>query len=542
MSDDLFAPPTEEERRRAGRAALMAPRGSDDHISVMVESPIMAPPTDEEREAARRATLHGTDWALDVTKRAGNAALEGFGKASRAIDSYTGAPTRAAVGAVMDSGDLAEAPGAFANQFGEDPDQAPTGKDLAARAGLSTKEDYRFPLVTDPFAKGDGRFERVSPAGVAGVAADMALDPTAYVGIGAAKHGTKAAIKGAGVMNEKLAKHLAQLAGERATKAATGQNVAAWRKIANMKRGGSRDAAASLERARATGQQLLDEGVVRFGDRVEGIAPRATEALHRAGDDIEYVEKAIDTAYPKGIVDGRSIANDIVEFAATIPETEAGKALQKRLLAEAENLDGMGSMTFEHAKKVKGQFKYKPDAQDLLVSSQDATNAIGGIISRAMEDSAMRAAPRIDPKLHEKYLDAKRRYHIHSNVATAANDRVVANQSNRWFSPSDYFTGGTGITAAAGVTHDPIASAVVGAAAGIGNKVLRERGSASVAAIANSVSKLLAKNPARFAKWSPIFETAAASGAGAVALRHHLLMKSDPQYRQAILSSEGTQP
>lgn len=470
---------------------------------------------------------HGKN-ALEDT---GRTALEGFGKVARAVDSVTGAPLRAAGASYQRGDDMGDVVKAGWDQFGADPAKAPSGKDLMAKAGLSTEENYRLPLIMDPWAKGNDKYAHVSPAGVAGGVADAVLDPTSYVGVGLAGRGAKAAVGGAAKLDAKVASYLTRMAEERAAKAATGQNIAALRRMGKVTAAGSKDAERVMGRVRQTGRQLLDEGVVSFGDSVENIAPKATEALKKAGGDIGAVGTQIDAAMPKGSVSGKTIADDIVNYASTIPETEGGKALQERLLAEAASIESMGDMTFAKAQDVKNQFKFKAQDQDRLVSNADTVNKINSIIGDQMEQTAVKAG------LGDAYTGAKQRYGVMSDAATGANDRVLKNLSNRTPSPSDYGVGAAAGTMAAAITRDPMVTAGVSALAGGANRILRQRGSSSVAAIADAVSKLMAKNPERFAKWSPVLETAAQTGAAALAVKHHVLMNNDPQYRQAILGA-----
>lgn len=109
--------------------------------------------------------------------------------AGRFVDSYTGAPTRAAIGAYQDN----QSPlAAFAQQFGENPDIAPSGKQIATKAGLDTKNPV---LTAAEQAKFDQMYapnmyqERMrmggykdqefpSKAGIAGLAIDVSADPT----------------------------------------------------------------------------------------------------------------------------------------------------------------------------------------------------------------------------------------------------------------------------------------------------------------------------------------------------------------------------
>ncbi|MGB1290520.1 MAG: hypothetical protein ACPG5Z_00210 [Pseudoalteromonas sp.] len=120
------------------------------------------------------------------------------------IDSYTGAPTRAAIGALQEG----ENPfSAFGQQFGEDPSQAPTGKQIAMGAGLSSEKSLadispNMPQFLNPTSLVDQKLKEegfniiekpvkiigegdpldISQAGAAGLAVDVAADPTLLVG------------------------------------------------------------------------------------------------------------------------------------------------------------------------------------------------------------------------------------------------------------------------------------------------------------------------------------------------------------------------
>lgn len=117
----------------------------------------------------------------NIFQRAGQAALEGLSEAGRAIDQYTGAPTRAAIGAIQEGKNPLEA---YSQQFGEEPEKAPTGKDIASKAGLSREEGILG----------------VSPAGAVGLAVDIIADPLTFIPFGqVAKLGAKGGSIGLGM-------------------------------------------------------------------------------------------------------------------------------------------------------------------------------------------------------------------------------------------------------------------------------------------------------------------------------------------------------
>lgn len=152
---------------------------------------------------------------LQEAKGIGSTILDGVITVGKEIDSVTGAPTRKAIGALMDKENPLTA---FAGQFGEDPDRAPTGKDLAKRIGFTDKpmsEDIPglYSETGDEWLKfkKDGPMDW-SPAGVAGFGVDVLADPTnlipgkavgaglaktASVGSDAIRMGTKGAAQAA---------------------------------------------------------------------------------------------------------------------------------------------------------------------------------------------------------------------------------------------------------------------------------------------------------------------------------------------------------
>ncbi len=104
----------------------------------------------------------------------GSAALTGASDLGQYIDKYTGGPMRAGISAAQ----AGENPiSAYAKQFGEN--GAPTGKDIATKAGLSTTPIPPHRIGSMPYQPKPG--EGISPAGMGGVAVDVLADPTLAV-------------------------------------------------------------------------------------------------------------------------------------------------------------------------------------------------------------------------------------------------------------------------------------------------------------------------------------------------------------------------
>lgn len=194
-----------------------------------------------------------------------------------------------------------------------------------------------------------------------------------------------------GAAGSKLAPYLQKKAEERAVKAATGESAAAIRKLAKTT-GKKVDLDRAEENIRKTGRELLtpdeDTGKPLLGrfDRPEEIAPKAEARRKQLGSKIGAIGDEIDKADPQAI-SGKSIADKMIDYAATIPETEVGRRQQERILAEAANFEKMGGFNFKDAKRIKSQFAYKPQDSDLLISNQDINNKINQIVEGEIKDT-----------------------------------------------------------------------------------------------------------------------------------------------------------
>jgi hypothetical protein len=130
----------------------------------------------------------------------GRAILGGITQAGQTIDSYGGAPTRAAIASLQNGGGASGAMSAFKNQFGSDPNLAPTGKDIAAKAGFSTDallspnaqklasaaiKSGPLGFIADKAMPGSvENAVSASPAAIVGTGINVAADPMTYVPVG----------------------------------------------------------------------------------------------------------------------------------------------------------------------------------------------------------------------------------------------------------------------------------------------------------------------------------------------------------------------
>ncbi len=193
--------------------------------------------------------------AAELGDSAVGAVMEGVGKVSGAVDRVTGAPARAAIGAAQDGKGIGGAGEAFLQQFLKPAETAPTGKDIAAKAGMSTKD-----TVKTPFRSFDNSPIMASPAGLAGGALEAAADPSLLIPAGAIAKGMEKGVEGFAKMAPRFSKVMSTLAKERAVKAALGENAGAIRKLAKVKGQGAGDVDKALARLHTAGGHLLEPG------------------------------------------------------------------------------------------------------------------------------------------------------------------------------------------------------------------------------------------------------------------------------------------
>lgn len=124
--------------------------------------------------------------------------LETLGAAGNAIDSYTGAPVRQFVGTLADGEGLGQALSNTFNQVGEDPLNAPTGKEIVMKMGVSDETSRPYRSARDGFTTKANEGNLLSEADLLGFGADMLLDVTNLLPfVGVAGQAAKKGVKGA---------------------------------------------------------------------------------------------------------------------------------------------------------------------------------------------------------------------------------------------------------------------------------------------------------------------------------------------------------
>lgn len=463
----------------------------------------------------------------------GKFAQQRVGEAIEGIDKYNplGSPLRAYLLARQQGKPFSEALGAYTSGFGE---KAPPSTEVMAGYGVPTEKRIHlkpmgpFPEVT------------MSPADIAGAGFDFMSDPLTYAPMGQVAKGGKLIGKGIEKVAGKVAPKVAEYAADRAVKAAISQSIAQERKLAGLPKGSINFEKMASKRKEAGELMLENKDIPLFGTSAS-IAPGLQNKAEKTGEVLGEIGKIVDQIAPKGSVSGDDIAQKMLAYAETIPDTVKGKALKERIAKEAEIISGR-ALTFEESLKRKNMFKYDPQKPDLLVSDKDVTNKLYGIHTDAIDDAVeatSRASwiPEEAKAALEQFKGMKKQYGQYKTLAAASTERALKDASNRQISPTDYMAATVGALGSGG---DAMDKALMAGAAGLGHKFVRERGSAFAANTANAVKNMLTKNPEKFEKWGNVLSAAMASGYESLVVQHHLLMNSDPNYKKAVEESTMT--
>lgn len=417
----------------------------------------------------------------------GQKALGLLGKAANKIDSYTGAPMRAGIGAAQDADQPGDIPAvafeAAKKQFGADPALAPTGKDIVKKAGVS---DQDIELTTF----GGGKV-KMNPAGIAGFGMDVAANPLNFVGPAASLAGKAArtggvALPAAADLASGAAKGLESFAHEKAVKAA-GAMAKDFRMIKDK---GMMD---------SLGSYLLDNKLVTPLSSVSKVAKNLEEAKDVAGKTIGHILDTSDAAMaPK--ISAREIALQLSEDPeiaglAKIPGKE-GTASQisnylNTLYKNGEELSLRDAQRLRQGIDESINFnKRVPDmagAQPYLYKMRDA-------LSQKMNEAVNSLDLAEGEESINRLREANQAYSKLATLERIAQNRVGALSANRAVSLTDTMAGLAGAGMAHG-SHSGAKTAAVGAAAALANKAARTYGNSVMATGARALAPAVEAAP-----------------------------------------------
>lgn len=315
---------------------------------------------------------------------------------------------------------------------------------------------------------------------------DFALETGAGAATGLV---TQGALSGVGAIAKRFAPEwLTQFARERAVKAATGQNKRAIKQMSK------------LGQINQIGDDLLNgseeigvKAPLRFGSSVESIKNRAAENKDKAWGAVEGAYSSIDKKTGGQSVDLMDVSQRLMEKAKAIEPVPKNLPVIEKLRAEATWLAQQeGRIPLKRAQDLKNQYVFKMADPHTHALGLDGNNIVRNAYAEGIENSIKKHASAADAK---KWKLGMRNYGSNASAAGAADDRAVANISNRFISPSDYAVGIGSALAGAAKGGDNIQNSLFGLATSLGHKLLRERGSSMAAVTAKNMSNAIKNNP-----------------------------------------------
>lgn len=348
--------------------------------------------------------------------------METVGNIGKAIDTYTGAPARKALGETISS--LQDQPGQLGpalergakgliGQFGASPESAPTGKEIASQLGASERpfEEIApglFPEQQIPgLPKKGGFLGSVSPAGAAGLGLDVLADPTNIVPGAVMLRGVG---KGAGILGKAAigvgrgaAKGVdiatgTQLASKSGKAIGTGAEIAggaykAGKEIVsslfNPTRAVDYPEKVKIAKKHGIDPSLLSESIefgpnstIATGERILRESPGAEKSFEKYNKGYAAIEDATDRSVSK-----------LSGGMAPIDPVEAGKVAESAVVRSQEELLGKMDITYDSVRQyAPGLFLERQSAEKLEKSLKGLAKDAVGMLKRG--DSSQKSAAR----------------------------------------------------------------------------------------------------------------------------------------------------
>lgn len=213
------------------------------------------------------------------------------------------------------------------------------------------------------------------------------------------------------------------------------------------------------------------------------------------------------------------------------------RALEK-MLNDYEALAEKGGLSFEKAHKFESNLRKSINKTADSPAKIDSLDNLRGIFR---EELSTQMSAKAGQDVAQVFDDSMRKFGSFSLAQKWGRKGVARMAGNRFVSPSDYITGVGGAVAGA-ITAGPVGLAL-GAAGALANKVLRERGSAIAANIADTpILRTVANHfadaaskvgPVAFGDFAPVMANALAKGPVDALATHMALAESEPTYREA---------
>lgn len=280
------------------------------------------------------------------------------------------------------------------------------------------------------------------------------------------------------------------------------------------------------------GRELLDRGIVGFGDTQKSIAGKASEALDQSGREIGSSLSALDEQGGKvtqdKIIDGlRQRAKDLSKDPASLDIADGLRKMADRLEERSQSMGAEADQSLSSAENSKRIFAKK--AENLYGSPlENSVNKEAASVFRgAVEDQATQ----MNPEIAKQFQTSKQDYSILRPIEKATERRAAVNSQRQGVNFHGVGKGalGAALGGEEGYRHGGVAGGIAGAAAGA---FVAPRIAASSAAGADFLSNIVKSSPQSLGKWAPVLGAAATRGGNALPASDYILQQTDPEYRE----------
>jgi hypothetical protein len=269
------------------------------------------------------------------------------------------------------------------------------------------------------------------------------------------------------------------------------------------------------------GRELLDRGLVKFGDTTKNIAERVGEAESQSGINIS---KALGELDAKGastdLTDVIGVLQDKAQALKSDP-SKAGLVKQIGNIIEDFKASGTTEVPLSKAEEIKRGFGDKIKNwvdKEAGLANKEAYEAIRSQV----EQKALAK----NPELASKFIQNKKDFGLLSPIEDAVSKAVnKQNQSNMGLVDKL----GWGSSALSLMHGNPTVAAGM-----VAKTAIAPRLTSSLAITADGISKILQSTPEVFGKYSSVLQKAAGRGAQALAASHYVLQQQDQQYRELM--------
>lgn len=277
--------------------------------------------------------------------------------------------------------------------------------------------------------------------------------------------------------------------------------------------------------APGAGRELLDRGLIKFGDTSKNIAARTEAAMNGANSDIDSSLKALDakgvTASADNVV--AQLEQKIAELKKDPSQADVVRKLQGIIQDITET--GESNIPISQAEQTKRGFnKMSKNWQDPNIGQA------GKAAYQGYRGEVENVATAADQALADKFKSGKETYGLLAPIQEAAEKRALQQNQAPFGGLGDWSS-----AAAGGAIGGPIGS--VGAVAA--KKLIAPRVTSSAAVGLDKIGDLVKSAPQALGKFANVLQSAEARGPQGLAATHFILQQTNPEYRQVLMRAAG---